>query len=134
MKAARDMHRHDRETHRERCRGDPWPGDFHHHEADDRSHQVPADERARLRRRDLRQAHHQDDRCCEWDEQEGMAEPSARSSIAAMAIAAPVAPATTATMRRVPGVVSDKAANAARDFIRVTPKEKGGGPQGAAAR
>jgi hypothetical protein len=64
----------------------------------------------------------------------GMAEPSARSSIAAMAIAAPVAPATTATMRRVPGVVSDKAANAARDFIRVTPKEKGGGPQGAAAR
>jgi hypothetical protein len=69
-----------------------------------------------------------------------MAEPSARSSIAAMAIAAPVAPATTATMRRVPGVVSDKAANAARDmrwaayFIRVTPKEKGGGPQGAAAR
>jgi hypothetical protein len=71
MKAARDMHRHDRETHRERCRGDPWPGDFHHHEADDRSHQVPADERARLRRRDLRQAHHQDDRCCEWDEQEG---------------------------------------------------------------
>jgi hypothetical protein len=70
----------------------------------------------------------------------GMAVRPARSSISAMAIAAPMAPAMTAIGRGIPRVGSRTAASASRAkssiacFIRARPKEKGGSPQGTAAR
>jgi hypothetical protein len=70
MKAARQVHRHHGEAHRERRRGDTGAGGLYHQKPDDGGSKVSADERTRLRGRGLRRAHHQDDRGCKWDEEE----------------------------------------------------------------